>query len=80
MLSLDGNLEDVELLSDRQKFFPRCWGSGTTVESAAGQSRGAEDSTPLNLVVSCGTLCWRERLVDLLDVRVISMLCVCVEI
>eukprot|EP00913_Durusdinium_trenchii_P030008 g28120.t1 len=26
-------MEDVELLSDRQKFFPRCWGSGTTVES-----------------------------------------------
>ena len=26
---------DIELLSDRQKFFPRCWGTGTTIESAA---------------------------------------------
>lgn len=27
--------QDIELLSDRQKFFPRCWGTGTTIESAA---------------------------------------------
>ena len=25
--------KDIELLSDRQKFFPRCWGTGTTVEA-----------------------------------------------
>lgn len=28
---------DIELLSDRQKFFPRCWGTGTTVEAVIEQ-------------------------------------------
>ncbi len=34
-ISQNGLTQDIELLSDRQKFFPRCWGTGTTIESAA---------------------------------------------
>jgi len=32
---------DIELLSDRQKFFPRCWGTGTTIESVVEQGPNA---------------------------------------
>jgi len=41
---------DIELLSDRQKFFPRCWGTGTTVEAVIEQGPNVVSCHPTTSV------------------------------